>query len=160
MNSNKKRKRKPISLVLTEECYDGKLIEMRYLVKARLKTGKMAGLLRAIKDKTLGIGSIANGEYLRNMKDARKFLDGTVRWVEVCFCLTPLQEELPYWEEYFEFLEIKNAHNPQKCKDLNDTESWACSNCDCTKRLEARISTLGRPFLSEIEGETSKDYRK
>jgi len=37
--------------------------------------------------------------------------DETVRWVEVCYCPTPLQEERPYWEEYFELVKVQDAHD-------------------------------------------------
>ncbi|PYI61162.1 MAG: hypothetical protein DMC60_06105 [Verrucomicrobia bacterium] len=40
---------------------------MRYLVKARVKSGREPHLVRAIDDATLGKGSIAGDEYLRNM---------------------------------------------------------------------------------------------
>ena len=43
---------------------------MRYLVRARVKPGREADLLKAIDDETLGQGSVAEGEYLRNMRDA------------------------------------------------------------------------------------------
>ena len=79
------------------------IIAVRYLVTAKVKPGKMQTLERAIEDGTLGRGSIAGDEYLRNMGEAR---------------------------------------------DLNGTESWACDNCDCTARLEARMATKGRPFRS------------
>jgi hypothetical protein len=71
---------------------------MRYLVRARVKPGREGDLLKAIEDDTLGHGSVAEGEYLRNMEEARLCSDDTVRWVEVCYCPTPLQEERPYWE--------------------------------------------------------------
>ena len=95
---------------------------MRYLVKAKLKPGKSNQLKQAIQDRSLGRGSIAGGEYVRNMRRARLLDDGTVTWVEVCFCPTPLLEEKPYWEEYFDLLKIKNAHARDKCEDLNGTE--------------------------------------
>ena len=72
---------------------------MRYLVRARVKAGRERPLLRAIETRTLGAGSVAEGEYLRNMSDAR-IVDGLVRWVEICYCPVPLQEERPYWEQY------------------------------------------------------------
>ena len=56
---------------------------MRYLVRARVKSGREADLLRAIENETLGQGSVAEGEYLRNMNDAQLTEDGTVRWVEI-----------------------------------------------------------------------------
>ena len=74
---------------------------MRYLVTARVKTGKSDALLDAIDEETLGRGSVAGDEYLRNMGDARQHDDGRVQWVEVCYCATPLAEERDYWTEYF-----------------------------------------------------------
>jgi hypothetical protein len=55
---------------------------MRYLVTARVKPGKESDLLRAVEAKTLGEGSVAGDEYLRNMTDARLCGDGRVKWVE------------------------------------------------------------------------------
>ena len=123
---------------------------MRYLVRARLKPGCERALLQAIEDRTLGEGSVAEGEYLRNMKDARLLPDGTVRWVEVCYCPTPLQEERPYWEEHFELTKIQDAHDRRRCRDQNGEEPWACSECDCTKRLEDKLTQLGKPFFSVL----------
>jgi hypothetical protein len=123
---------------------------MRYLVKARLKEGKREKLLEAIENRTLGRGSIAGSEYLRDMAQARQLEDGTVCWVEVCYCATPLAEERPYWEAYFDLVQIKNAHAREKCKDLNGTEYWACSTCDCTERLEAAMKTWGDLFMTEL----------
>jgi hypothetical protein len=40
---------------------------MRYLVRAKVKAGREQELLKAIEDETLGQGSVAEGEYLRNM---------------------------------------------------------------------------------------------
>jgi hypothetical protein len=123
---------------------------MRYLVTARVKPGREAALLRAIEDGTLGEGSVAGDEYLRNMTAARLRGDGAVRWVEVCFCDTPLAEERPYWEEYFELVKVQDAHNRRRCRDLNGTEPWACCECDCTERLEAWLSTRDRAFLDVL----------
>ena len=54
---------------------------MRYLVRARVKPGFEKPLLQAIERRTLGRGSIAGGEYLRNMTEARQMPEGEVRWV-------------------------------------------------------------------------------
>ena len=75
-----------------------------------MKPGREADLLEAIEQETLGQGSIAEGEYLRNMQDARLCADQTARWVEVCYCPTPLQEERPYWEQYFNLARVQDAH--------------------------------------------------
>ena len=123
---------------------------MRYLVTARVKPGREAALLRAIEDGTLGRGSVAGGEYLRNMSEARVREDGRVKWVEVCFCNEPLEEERRYWEEYFELVRVQDAHSRSKCRDLNGTEPWACSECDCTEKLEKHLAGKGRDFVDAL----------
>jgi hypothetical protein len=122
---------------------------MRYLVTARVKPGEEDALAAAIEDRTLGRGSVAGDEYLRNMEAARKLEDGRVQWVEVCFCPTPLAEEREYWEEFFTLEKVQDAHARSRCRDLNGTEAWACCDCDCSDRLEARLATKGRPFLGK-----------
>ena len=127
---------------------------MRYLVTARVKAGKEAELAEAIEDGTLGQGSVAGGEYDRNMRDARELDDGRVQWVEVCYCYEPLAEEREYWEPYFHLDKVQDAHARSRCKDLNGTESWSCHDCDCSARLEARLearlAAKGRPFLDTL----------
>jgi hypothetical protein len=126
---------------------------MRYLVRARAKPGREADLLEAIEQEKLGQGSVAEGEYLRNMQEARLCEDQTARWVEVCYCPTPLQEERPYWEQYFDLTRVQDAHDRRKCRDKNGTEPWACSECDCTARLEEKLNDSGRPFLVELRNQ-------
>ena len=123
---------------------------MRYLVRARVKPGREADLLAAIEQETLGQGSVAEGEYLRNMQDARVFEDQTARWVEVCYCPTPLQEERPYWEQYFDLTRVQDAHDRRKCCDENRTDPWACGDCDCTARLEGKLKSSGTSLLDEL----------
>ena len=119
---------------------------MRYLVTAKVKPGRKEPLDKAIKDGTLGRGSVAGDEYFRNMQEARRLDNGSVQWVEVCYCATPLAEERPYWEKYFELLKVQDAHARSRCRDLNGEQSWACEDCDCTARLEAYLAGKGRPF--------------
>jgi hypothetical protein len=119
---------------------------MRYLVTAKVNPGREAALERSIEDGTLGKGSVAGDEYLRNMQEARQLENGNLQWVEVCYCSTPLAEERPYWEKYFELQKVQDAHARSRCRDLNGTKYWACDDCDCTARLEAHLATKGRPF--------------
>jgi hypothetical protein len=123
---------------------------MRYLVRARVKPGLEGDLLEAIERQTLGQGSVAEGEYLRNMQEARVGEDQTARWVEVCYCPTPLLEERPYWEQYFDLTRVQDAHDRRKCRDENGTEPWACGECDCTARLEEKLKITGVPFLCSL----------
>jgi len=119
---------------------------MRYLVTARVKAGQREALDRAIEDESLGRGSVAGDEYLRNMTAARQLDDGRVQWVEVCYCATPLAEERDYWTVYFSLDKVQDAHARSRCRDLNGTEPWACGECDCTARLDAHLASKGRPF--------------
>lgn len=123
---------------------------MRYLVKARVKPGSAAALVKAIAGRSLGRGSIAGDEYLSDMQMARVDARGEARWVETCFCDLPLEEERPYWEKYFDLLSVKDAHARRDCRHENGTEPWACCNCDCTRRLEERLAHAGKSFLQEL----------
>jgi len=123
-----------------------------------MRAGCEPALVEAIARGTLGSGSVAEGEYLRNMNDARVCGDETVRWVEVCYCPTPLQEERPYWEEYFDLTKVQDAHDRRKCRDENGSEPWACGDCDCTARLEEKLKNTGKPFL-ELLGSSLADSR-
>ena len=130
---------------------------MRYLVTARVKPGKHADLLRAIEARALGAGSVAGDEYLRNMRAARIVDDGRVKWVEVCFCDVPLDEERPYWEEYFDLVRVQDAHARSRCRDLSGTEPWACCECDCTAKLEAKLGKRGERFLDALQLAVARD---
>ena len=124
---------------------------MRYLVQARLKPGREAALLRAVATGTLGQGSIAGDEYRHDLQHARLDDHGVAKWIEVCFCASPLQEERPYWEEYFDLLGVKDAHSRKNCRHENGTEPWACSRCDCTRKLEAKLKHAGEAFLETLK---------
>jgi hypothetical protein len=134
---------------------------MRYLVKAKVKPGRENALLAAIGDKSLGQGSIAGDEYIYDMEQARLGEDGAAHWVETCFCATPLAEERPYWEKFFELISVKDAHSRKNCRDLNGSEPWACSDCDCTRRLEERLKSRGKSFLDwlRLNGGSLSDPR-
>jgi hypothetical protein len=129
---------------------------MRYLVKARLRPGRERALARAVEEGSLGQGSVAGDEYLHDMEQARLGHKGEVHWVEVCFCATPLAEERPYWEKYFELLSVKDAHSRRNCRDLNGTEPWACCDCDCTKKCEEWLAKKGQAFLPALRELASK----
>ena len=54
---------------------------MRYLVKAKVKSGQEKPLLQAIESSTLGRGSVAGDEYLDDMQMARIAENGVCTWV-------------------------------------------------------------------------------
>ena len=127
---------------------------MRYLVKARLRPEKRNELIEAIEENQLGRGSVAFGEYERNMREARLSDPGVVKWVEICYCDTPLEEEIPYWEPFFEIEQVSDAHARRNCRHENGTEQWACDQCDCTEKLEAKLEAKldeeGVSFLESL----------
>jgi hypothetical protein len=130
--------------------------DVRYLVKARVKSGQQAALVDAIDDRTLGRGSIAGDEYLHNMAQAQVNEAGVATWVETCFCDPPLAEERPYWETFFDLLSVKDAHSRRNCRHENGTEEWACCDCDCTKKLEETLSGQGASFLDGLRAESER----
>jgi hypothetical protein len=123
---------------------------VRYLVKAKLKSGKAKSLLASIDNRMLGQGSIAGDEYIYNMNEARVDGRSVATWVETCFCDPPLAEERPYWEEYFDLLTVRDAHSRLNCRHENGTEPWACCDCDCTNKLERYLSSRGESFLDAL----------
>lgn len=123
---------------------------MRYLVTARVKPGRERALEQEVNDETLGRGSVAEDHFVPCMKQARAVDEGQVKWVEICFCPTPLQEERSFWEEHFELVKVQDAHDRKHCRDLTGEEPWACETCDCTARLEARLASRGRAFLDVL----------
>ena len=104
----------------------------------------------ALADGSLRAGSVAGDEYAYDMAHARELADGRVKWIETCFCPTPRAEERPYWEAFFDILNIKDAHARSRCRDENGAEPWACCNCDCTERLEAWLQKQGRDFQEKL----------
>ena len=123
---------------------------MRYLVKAKLKKGKGARLKASIENGKLGEGSVAGDEYLHNMKKARLLENGLAEWIEVCFCSTPLAEEKPYWEEYFDLIEITDAAKRKGCKHESGKEFWSCIDCRCTEKKERELNKQGVSFLNKL----------
>lgn len=120
---------------------------MKYLIKAKPRKEKKADLLSAIHRETLGLGSVAFGEYVKNMRQARELEDGTVCWIEVCFCKEPLNEERPYWGEYFSDIEIEEATSSDDCMDFNGIDKRACLGCECTRGLENEMLNWGVSFI-------------
>ncbi len=123
---------------------------MRYLVIARVKRGMAAALRQAIATRALVRGSVAGAEYLHNMHTARLLADGSVRWVEVCFCHEPVDEERAYWEPYFDLVDMKDAHARANCRHENGAEYWACGACDCPLKLETHLAARGESFLDTL----------
>ena len=72
--------------------------------------------------------------------------------LRLVFAPRPLPKNARYWEQFFELLSVRDAHNRKNCRHENGTEPWACCNCDCTKRLEERLEQQGKLFLTTLDG--------
>lgn len=83
--------------------------------------------------------------------------DGTTEWVEVCFCITRLEEERPYWEAYFELLDVTDATGRATCKHETGREAWACTDCTCVRTLERSLEQHGTPFLAQLRTSSRSD---
>jgi hypothetical protein len=46
---------------------------------------------------------------------------------------------------------VQDAHARHRCRDLNGTESWACCDCDCTVRLEAKLAERDHSFRALLK---------
>ena len=100
---------------------------MRYLVRGRVKPGKEQALSRrssVARSARLGRRRRVSAQHAGRPA----FDDGTARWVEVCYCNVPLEEERPYWEEFFDLVKVQDAHARTNCRDENGSEPWAVAN--------------------------------
>ncbi len=76
--------------------------------------------------------------------------NGELQWVEVCYCHTPLEEERPYWEAYFELLSVTDAHDRRACKHENGRDPWSCGDCTCTQTFERELQQQGASLLKNL----------
>lgn len=74
---------------------------MEYVVSARLKAGKALELLEALETGRLASGEVYEEEMQRALNEAL-VEEGVVRWVETCYCPTPLEAERLVLDNYFE----------------------------------------------------------
>ena len=81
------------------------------------------------------------------MAQARALPDGQVKWVETCFCATPLAEERPYWEDYFDLLSVKDAHARSRCRHENGTEYLGVFELRLYREARGQAFDAGRSVL-------------
>ena len=53
------------------------------------------------------------------------------------------------------FDKVQDAHARAQCRHENGAEPWACSDCDCTARLDQRLKATGTSFLTSLRRSTS-----
>ena len=123
---------------------------MRYLISARVKPERRAELLDAIESGSFGRG-FPYGDLGETLCEGKVGPDGTIRWVEVCYCReaygVAMEEELPYFEEFLTDLVIADARSPAQCVGYP-----ACNDCDCTNKVRFE----GEPLLDHLRRTASK----
>ena len=60
------------------------------------------------------------------------------------------QLDAPHQTRKLDVIKVQDAHARSRCQDLNGDQPWACSDCDCTDKLEARLTTWGPLFLDTL----------
>jgi len=117
---------------------------MRYLVSARVRPGRGLELLDALEHGRLSEG-FPYGDLGEVLAAGRVDDQGTIRWVEVCYCReylgVALSMELPYLEEFLTEIEIADARSPRHCKGYPE-----CDDCDCTRK----VAFEGEPVLDHL----------
>jgi hypothetical protein len=117
---------------------------MRYILGAKVRPERRGELLKALEDGRFGEG-FPYGDLGDVLCSGRVDDEGTIRWVEVCYCReyygVAMEEELPYIEEYLTDIEIADARSPRRCKGYP-----ACHDCDCTRKVRLE----GEPLMDHL----------
>ena len=83
---------------------------MHYTVQARLIPDTAADLLRKLTDGTVAQQKPYGREVVASMKRAVVDAEGVVRWSEVCYCPTPLeQERANVYDQHFTGIETREV---------------------------------------------------
>jgi hypothetical protein len=117
---------------------------LRYLLSARVRPEKRAELLRALEEGRFGEG-FPYGDLGETLCTGRVDGNGTIRWVEVCYCReyygVAMAEELPYFEAVLTDMTVTDARSPDHCEGYP-----ACGDCDCTRKVRPK----GEPLLDHL----------
>ena len=118
---------------------------MKYLVRARIKAGEEDQVRDVITTGSVPGAPSYFAEHLADcFAEAQRQEDGSVLWIETCYCERyfgePLAEEKEYITRYFELGRVKKVIAASKCGDMNGEEPFKCDTCDCDLPLRRRLS--------------------
>jgi len=118
---------------------------MKYLVRARIKEGAE----KQVRD-VITTGSVpgAPGYFADHLADcfaeAQQQEDGSVLWIETCYCERyfgeALAEEKEYIARFFDLGRVKKVVAAKKCGDMTGEEPFKCESCDCELPLRRYLS--------------------
>lgn len=117
---------------------------MKYLIQARMKEGAAAQVRRVIdRGEVPGAPSYFADHLADCFAEAQRQDDGSVLWIETCYCERylgeALAEEKRYIERYFELGKVKKVVAAKKCGDLSGERPFECDGCDCDLPVRRRL---------------------
>ena len=80
-----------------------------------------------------------------------------MKWVETCFCATPLDEEREYWEPFFELVSVKDAHARSRCRHESGEEYLGLLELRLHRPARGAAAGEGATFSDAGSGEVSSD---
>ncbi len=117
---------------------------MKYLVRARLKAGAEGRLRDPIaRGAVPGAPSYFADHLAECFAEAQRQDDGSVLWIETCYCERylgeALAEEKRYIQRYFELGKVKKVVAAKKCGDMSGERPFECEGCDCDLPVRRRL---------------------
>ena len=118
---------------------------MKYLVRARLKKDAEGGVREAIERGAVPGAPSYFADHLADcFAEARRQEDGSVLWIETCYCERyfgeALAEEKRYIEHYFALDRVKKVVAAKKCGDMSGEQPFECDGCDCDLPVRRRLT--------------------
>jgi hypothetical protein len=131
---------------------------MKYLVRARIKEGAEDCVRDVIATGAVPGAPSYFADHLADcFAEAQRQEDGSVLWIETCYCERyvgePLAEEKEYIARYFELGRVKKVIAAKKCGDMTGEEPFKCDSCDCDLPLRRRVS--GPPLRNLLTQDSS-----
>ena len=127
-------------------------ITLTGVVAARILTDLSFRLSGKISERLVNVGEhVAKGQVLARLDPEEQQAELVSAEANVASAEAMVRQSAAAFERQKELLSVKDAHNRKNCRDLNGSEPWACSDCDCTRRLEQRLKERGKPFLGWLQ---------
>ena len=103
---------------------------MRYHISGKIRAEKKQVLAKNLCNGTVAENTIFHGGMMAGLRSATVDEKERIHFIEVCYCLEsgldPMQMEIPYLENYFDEITVKDARKRKKC-------TMECEGCDCTR---------------------------
>ncbi len=117
---------------------------MKYLVRAHLKKGTEDRLREVIRrGEVPGAPSYFADHLADCFAEAQRQEDGSLLWIETCYCERylgeALAEEKAYIGRYFELGRVKKVVAAKKCGDMSGERPFECDGCDCDLPVRRRL---------------------